>query len=174
MFNFITIAFLTGTSVAPVIFVYSTMALLAGSKIEAIILVLAGMFLATMASWLLHRARTRMETFSLTINSLESADRENMGVLILYLAPLLETSFDMLDWTILVPMGALFFALTLTGNSYQFNPLLNVFGWHFYKVGTPEGVTYIFITKRFIPNLHSPFIVTQMTNYTVVETLERR
>ena len=174
MFNFITIAFLTGTSVAPVIFVYSAMALLAGSKIEAIILAAAGIFLATIAIWLLHRARTSMETFSLKINNLELADRENMGVLVLYLAPLLETSFDMLDWTILVPMGALFLALTFTGNSYQFNPLLNMLGWHFYKVSIQEGVTYILITKRFITSVDQSFDVTQMTNYTVVEASNRR
>ena len=167
MFNFITIIILTGTSVAPVIFVYSIMAWLTDMNVEALTLAVVGLSLVGAALCLLRRARTSLETFNMSFTTLESADRENMGILVIYLAPLLETSFDMLDWTILVPLGALFLALTFTGNSFQFNPLLNILGWHFYKVGTPEGVAYVLITRRHIPNMRHSFKVSQMTPYTL-------
>ena len=64
-------------------------------------------------------------------------------MLVVYLLPLLRTSFSDLEPMILIAAVAVFLALALTGYNYHFNPLLRFLGWNFYKVGTPEGVTYV-------------------------------
>ena len=48
-------------------------------------------------------------------------------------------------------------------------PLLGLMGWHFYKVGTKEGVTYVLITKRQLRSASEVISVGQLTEYIVIE-----
>jgi hypothetical protein len=42
-------------------------------------------------------------------------------------------------------------------------------GWHFYKVGTKEGVTYVLITKKHLRNATETIEVGQLTEYIVLD-----
>ncbi|MGO4843118.1 hypothetical protein AB4144_63685, partial [Rhizobiaceae sp. 2RAB30] len=58
--------------------------------------------------------------------SIEAADRENMGFLILYLLPLFTAQFNALNWDVWLPATLIFAAVVATGYSYHFNPLLGL------------------------------------------------
>ncbi len=118
---------------------------------------------------LLAYLRRRLEKISFSFSSVETADRESVGMLVLYLLPLLETSFSNLGILMLIPAVVIFLALALTGYNIHFNPLFNLLGWHFYKVGTQEGVTYVLITKKRITNVAEGVTVGQLTAYTLVD-----
>ena len=104
-----------------------------------------------------------------SFSSVEVADKESLGLLVIYLVPLLRTSFSDLEYLVLVPAVAIFLALALTGHNYHFNPLLKLFGWNFYKVGTPEGVTYVLITRKTLRRGVGNFTVSQLTDYTLID-----
>ena len=161
---------LTATSVAPVVLVYAIMAFLERCYAPAAILLAVGLMAFTAGPLLLSWARKRMEKHDITIGSVEAADRESIGLLILYVLPLLRTSFLDLDLLVLVPAGVIFLTLALTGHSFHFNPLLNILGWHFYKVSTPEGVTYVLVTKAHFHNTQDKVTVSQLTRYTLIQT----
>ena len=116
--------------------------------------------------------KRHLEELKFSFSSVEVADRESLGLLVVYLVPLLRTSFSDLEYLVLVPAVAIFLALALTGHNYHFNPLLRMFQWNFYKVGTSEGVTYILITRRTLRNAVGRITVGQLTGYTLID-LER-
>ena len=68
-----------------------------------------------------------------------------------------------------VPAIAIFLALAFTGYTFHFNPLLNLLGWRFYKVGTPGGVTYALITRKDIRNVTDTIVAGHLTPYTLID-----
>ena len=160
---------LTGASLAPVLFVYAMVALLEGDFAPAVALSMVGMLLIGLGLVLLTFIKVRLEKFDFSFDKVEVADRESVGLLVVYLLPLLRTSFSDLEFLVLVPAVAIFLALALTGYNYHFNPLLRLLGWHFYKAGTPEGVTYILITRRNLRSSVGSITVGQLTGYTMID-----
>ncbi len=138
---------LTGTSIAPLLLVYASLALLECEYIAAAILVALGVGFFALWCFLMRHAKRNLERVTISCSSLEAVDRSSVGVLILYLLPLLRTSFSDLELQIVIPGVVIFLALALAGYGFHFNPLLNLFRWHFYKVYTDEGIYYILITK---------------------------
>jgi hypothetical protein len=45
--------------------------------------------------------------------------------------------------------------------------------WHFYKVGTKEGISYVLITKKQLRNATATIEVGQLTEYIVIDLGER-
>ena len=160
---------LTSVALAPVAFVYALVAALEGECWWAVGIGAAGLVMVGLALGLLRSFKNHLEPVPLKFSSAEVADRETIGLLVFYLLPLLKTSFVNMEWVIIVPMVAIFLALALTGYNFHFNPILALFGWKFYKVGTPEGITYLLITKRRLQRVADTLNVGRLTNYTLVE-----
>ena len=160
---------LTGTALAPVLFVYAVVAAIECEFIAAAIVAGVGLLLVVVGILLLKFVKVHFERLTLRITSVEIADRESVGILVLYLVPLLRTSFSELEYVVLVPAVAIFLALAVTGYNFHFNPLLRAMGWNFYKVGTPEGVTYVLITRRTVRNGSVNIVVGELTSYTVID-----
>ncbi len=169
MLSWIAKILLTSTAIAPVGFTYAWVAWLGGDKLFAALSVCVSLFLVLICIWMLRYAKKNLERINFTVSSVEAADRENMGFLILYLLPLFTSSFSSLNWTVWVPTLITFAVITSTGYSYHFNPLLGIMRWHFYKVGTPEGVTYVLITKKELRRASQPLVVSQLTEYIVID-----
>jgi len=92
-----------------------------------------------------------------------------MGFLLIYLLPLFTAEFTTLNWQIWAPAIAIFAAVVATGYSYHFNPLLGLLGWHFYRVGTEQGVTFVLITRKHLRNAQETLKVGQLTEYIVID-----
>ncbi len=154
------------------LFVYAVVGFFEGKWLPSAALALTGLFLVVLGLALLVFVKKHIERLPFSFSSVEVADRESLGLLIVYLVPLLRTSFSDLEYLVLVPAVAIFLALALTGHNYHFNPLLRLFRWNFYKVGTSEGVTYVLITRRTLRSAVGNVIVGQLTDYTLID-LER-
>ena len=59
--------------------------------------------------------------------------------------------------------------ITATGYNYHFNPLLGLLKWHFYKVQSNEGVTYVLITKKQLRTAANAVTVGQLTEYILID-----
>jgi hypothetical protein len=169
MLNGLAKLLLTSTAIAPVLLTYAWLAYLANEKffVAAILGACAALILICLG--LLHYAKTHLERVNFTTVSIEAADRENMGFLLLYLSPLFTSTFTSINWQVWVPTILIFAGVVATGYSYHFNPLLGLMGWHFYKVGTPEGVTYVLITKKQLRSVAGTIEVGQLTEYIVMD-----
>lgn len=161
---------LTSTALAPVLLTYAWMAARSGAGEFAAILAAGCAALVLICIAVLAYAEKELEKIPFKVASVEAADREHMTFLLLYLLPLFTSDFDSLNWDVWVPAILVFAIVTATGYSYHFNPLLGIcFGYHFYKVGTEECVTYILITKKELRNVTTVLYVAQLTEYIVIE-----
>ena len=160
---------LTATAVAPVLIAYAIVALIEQDILSCIVIISITIVLVILCFILLRLIRNKQAPFSLSITAVDSADRESLGLMVLYLMPLIGFRFSELDWRMLAPAIVLFLSLVVTGTSYHFNPLFNCLGWHFYKVDTKENVKYLLITKKRLRNVNSPISVVELSKYTLME-----
>lgn len=169
MLNWLAKLLLTSTAIAPVLLTYAWVAYQAGETQQAIALLASCLGLIVICLGMLRYANRHLERVAFVASTVEAADRENMGFLLLYLLPLFTAEFTTLNWQVWVPAIVIFAGVVATGYSYHFNPLLGLMGWHFYKVGTDEGITYILITKKQLRNATETMTVGQLTEYIVID-----
>lgn len=159
----------TATAVAPVGYVYAWALLLENRGKEAgILVVICGLLILT-AAYFLYWSSNNLEVKNLDLQSVEIADQENVAFLLLYISPLFRANPSDLNYAIAIPVVILFTIVIMFGNNYHFNPLLNVFGWHFYKVKTPDGVARVLITRKTIRNILGKRKVVELSDYVVLE-----
>jgi hypothetical protein len=157
------------SAMAPIAVVYSWVAYQDNRFYVAIILVIICVILVLVCILVLDQSKAKLERFPFKPVSVEAADRENVAYLLLYLSPLFTDKLSDLNVSIIAPTMIIFALLSSTGNSYHFNPLLGLFGWHFYKVASTEGVVYVLITKKHLRNTSQISQVGQLTDYILID-----
>lgn len=172
MFSTVARILLTSTAIAPVGFTYAWVGYMQGSTKPAIVIAIVSVLLVIVCLWLLGYARRKLERMQFAASKVETADRENMGFLLLYLLPLFTSDFKSLDWQLWVPTIFIFMIVTATSYSYHYNPLIGMLGWHFYKVESREGVTYVLITKKQLRKAIEKIEVGQLTEYILIDLEE--
>jgi len=160
---------LTSTAVAPVLLTYAWVAYQSGNRRAALMFFIVFVALFLICIGMLSYALNRLPTTNFKVTSVEAADRENVGFLLIYILPLFTADFDSLNWDVWLPTLVIFAGVVATGYSYHFNPLLGLLRWHFYKVGTSEGVTYVMITRKELRTSKGDFEVAQLTEYIVLD-----
>lgn len=172
MFGRLAKSLMIASALAPVGLVYAWIVWRNQQHGIAIGIVAACSTLVLICVYLLRQARTSLERFPLTITSVEPADRENIAFMLLYLSPLFTSELGQLNINLLIPTLLIFTLLTATGYNYHFNPLLGLAGWHFYKVESAEGVTYVLITRKQLRNTSTINHVGQLTEYILIDLEE--
>lgn len=169
---------LTATAIAPVGLTYAAVAAINDRWDVTVIIGLVSVGLVGICLRILHAAQRKRSgsdyrgpgPVKFPITSVEPADRENTAIILLYLMPLFTADFNELNWMIWIPTLAIFAVIAFTSHSYFFNPLLGLFGWHFYKVGTPEMVTRVLISKRTIRKGKCDIVGIDLGDYVILET----
>jgi len=164
---------LTASAIAPVCFTYTWVAITQGESGVAFVALGAGIIAVFMCLAVLGYAQTNLEVMPFKPETIEAADSENMAFMLLYLLPLFTDKINTLNWSLWLPTLAVFAVITATGYGYHFNPLLGLMRWHFYKVSSAEGVTYILITKKHLRTAASTLSVGQLTEYIIID-LEKK
>jgi hypothetical protein len=169
MFNSFAKALLVLTSLAPVCLVYAWVVAAEGYYYWTAGLVVVTAILIAVCNDVLIGAKKNLERMPFSAKSVEAADRENIAFMLLYLSPIFAEAFGSLNVNIIVPTMLLFLLLSMTGYNYHFNPLLGLLRWHFYRVSSQEGVTYVLITKKQMRKATDVTIVGQLTEYILID-----
>jgi hypothetical protein len=160
---------LTASSIAPVGFTYAWVAYFQGQAKVAIIAALVGVAAVILCLLVLRYARKNLEKLKFNLQTIEAADSENLGFMLLYLLPLFTDKIVTLNWELWIPTVLVFGLIIATGYGYHFNPLLGILQWHFYKITSIEGVTYVLITKKHLRSAEEPLTVGQLTEYILID-----
>ena len=120
--NLVTSIVLTGASIAPVLFVYAVVGFFEGERLPSALLAVAGFILVILGLGLLVCIKKRLERMQFSFSSVEVADRESIGLLVVYLVPLLRTSFSDLEYLVLVPCSCHLFGLGYNWSQLPFQP----------------------------------------------------
>ena len=135
----------------------------------ALVAALSCVLLGAGSLWIIEKAQARLERLPISIKKAKSADKEVIGFFVAYALPLVfrgQASPDFGAW--ILAAGMLLFVLWST-HSLQVNPVLGLFGYHFYEVETADGITYLLISKRRIGNALTIKFVVQLSEYGILE-----
>jgi hypothetical protein len=174
MLGFFSRLLFTTTAIAPVALVYAYALWIDQKPSTAVAVAVAALALVGIALLFISAAFEKLATSKIELTSAETADQENVAFLLLYVSPLFTADVAALNFSIALPVVALFVLVVMSGNNYHFNPLLNIFGWHFYKVDTPDKVTRVLITRRSIRNVIGELSIVQLSDYVIMEVPKRR
>ncbi|GAM02833.1 hypothetical protein [Sphingomonas parapaucimobilis] len=169
MLNALARILLTSSAIAPVGLTYAWVAYTQNDLRAALYIAIGSLATVAICLMMLRYAKKNLEITLFQASEVEAADRENMGFLLLYLLPLFTSQFNTLNWQLWIPTLGIFAIITATGYNYHFNPLLGILRWHFYKVKSREGVTYVLITKKQIRSAANPISVGQLTEYILID-----
>lgn len=169
MFSSFTKLLLVLTALSPIALVYGWVTYSEGFYWASMGLISACIILTVLTLAALALSEKYLERFEFKFNSVEPVDQENVTFLLFYLSPLFVDKLGSLNFNVLVPALAIYALLTATSYSYHFNPLLALMGWHFFKVTSPEGVTYVLLTTKKINNIDSISQVGQLTDYMLID-----
>ena len=159
------------TSVAPALLTYALVALYMREIKTAIILVIPAVIAVVIFSLMLKYMKGNLERMELKMMSVEAADQESLSLLLIYILPLLRPQFEFssVDWITWGIVLVVLVGVMSTGYGYHFNPLLNLMGWHFYKVGTDEGMNYLLITRKRIYNASEKIETGRLGEYIAID-----
>jgi hypothetical protein len=164
---------LTSTAIAPVGLTYAWVAYNEKYYSTSCIILFICCFLVFVCDFVLRSARNKVSVSDFKASSIEAADHENTAFLLLYIMPLFTSKFGGLEWQFWIPTVVIFAVITATGYNYHFNPLIGLMRWHFYKVESTEGVTFILITKKHLRTAAETIKVGQLTEYILLDVGEK-
>ena len=160
---------LTASSIAPVGCTYAWVAHSQGENRVAILSVVVSVVAVLVCIFVLKYSKRNLESIPFKVKEIEAADSENLGFMLLYLLPLFTDKIGTLNWDVWIPVVIVFAIVIATGYGYHFNPLLGILQWHFYKVKSDGGVTYVLITRKHLRGAAATISVGQLTEYILLD-----
>lgn len=132
---------------------------------------LVALILSGLCFGLVQRSASRhgLERFPVKIKSVKTVDNEIVGFLLIYLLPLINQSQNNISLPVLLFIAVLFFFIVYNSHAYHFNPLLGLFGYHFFEVTIEGDITYVLITRQNITDCKAISQVVQLTEYMILD-----
>ena len=158
-------ATLIATAFAPALGVYGVVLLTECEYLLSFLFIGTGVVLWALCHLFLRWSVRRASRLELKPTSVEVADSETLGFLLVYLLPLITRDLTEYNWIAWVIVASVFVLVVAAGYTYHFNPLLVLTGWHFYKINTTEEVRYVLITRDRILEANKPRKVGRLTEY---------
>lgn len=161
---------LAATAFAPVLLVYTIVSAINSNYCHAAAFLISCAILTLMCMALLRFASKQFQSRGYCTATVEVADGEVFGLLLVYLLPLITRDLDDYNWPVWIVVMFLFCLVVATSYGYHFNPLLIFLGYHFYKVKEENNnITHILITRRRIYKARDKLKVARIAPYTLVE-----
>lgn len=118
---------------------------------------------------LLRYSHRTIEVIPVNIVEVSSADKESIGFILVYLLPLAQETTPY-SLPVIIFVAIIFFFVVLSSNSYHFNPLLTIFGYHFYDVKVDGGLSYVLLTKRNVRDCRTIHRVHLLSDYMILDS----
>jgi len=157
------------TALTPIALVYAWVAYSEDLIALSMILLLMTILLDGFCYIALKHAHRHLEAMPFKYNTAEPADQENISFILLYLSPLFVNKISDVNLNVLIPTLTVYGMLVATSYTFQYNPLIALMGWHFYKVESREGITYVLLTTKKIKNIDQISKVGQLTGYMLLD-----
>lgn len=131
-------------------------------------------FLIIVSYEIIKFSEKNLEVMPIEIRSIAPADKEVAAFLIAYILPFLNI-ININTWTEVFIVAILYVAVLTTGN-YHFNPVLSLFGYHYYEItielnenGRLHSYTYVLMTRKVIKDCREIKSVIQVSDYMLME-----
>jgi len=115
----------------------------------------------------IHLSKSKLEVMNVKISTVQNSDNEVVTYIFAYILPLI--GFD-LKITLFILLLYLF--IVFTTNIYHFNPIIGLFGYHYYTISFENGTTFVLISKKTLMNAKEINSVVQLDDYTLLEVIK--
>ena len=160
---------LAATAFAPVLLTYAAVSLINCDYWYAAAFVAGCVLLVLLCVSLLHFAKSHLQSRSYRATTIETADNEVFGLLLIYLLPLITRDLVTYNWLAWILVTLLFCLVVATSYGFHFNPLLVFLGYHFYRVTETDGMPQVLIANRRIYKTGETLDVARLADYMLIE-----
>ena len=167
--NFIFRTLFTATAFAPASFVYALVWFSQERYLGGCICIAAGVFLVLGGLGIASQAKKTLPSLPYTAKQVETADSEIIGFLLIYLLPLMTDDYSTTNWFLWILIAVVFCWLVAASYGYYFNPVLSMFGWHYFKTTDDQGRTSVLITKKRLYDPNTQLLVGKIAEYVLIE-----
>ena len=160
---------LAATAFAPAALIYSIVWTMSRCYLQAAIwLAVSGVMFGM--CWLIVRYALRtLQDIPYKATKVEVADNEVVSFLLIYLLPLITRDLATYNWAVWILVALILCYVVAKSYGYHFNPVLAMFGWHFYKVSDKEGMTYVLISRRRLYKADTAITVGELSDYVLID-----
>lgn len=130
---------------------------------------LVAVLLTLLCGGLVRLSGKKLEKLPVKIQAVRTVDKEIVGFLLVYLLPLINQTSNTINLPTLIFIAVIFFFIVQNSHAYHFNPLLGLFGYHFYEATLEGNIAYVLVTKQNIADCKSISQVVQLTEYMILE-----
>lgn len=107
----------------------------------------------------------------LTTKKVKTSDKEVLAFLLVYLMPLFTKDLIFTgNWLTPVYIMVIIAFCVYHSNTFTFNPLLSMAGYHFYEVENENGMTYLLISQKTIHRHDNVLQVKRIADYIYLDT----
>lgn len=160
---------LTVTAFAPIMLVYALVSFTYGEFWCGGLWIALSIALALICWAVITWVKRTLEAIPYVPCSVENTDGDTLNLLLMYLVPLITRDLYTYNWSIWIVVSVLFFGLVALGFGHQYNPVLTIFCYHYYRVKSKSNVTQILITKRRIYNSGEQISVGELSDFLLIE-----
>ena len=157
------------TAFAPVLLTYAVVSVFNCEYWHAAFFLVTCGLLVLMCYSLLRFAKSHLQSKTYRAATVETADNEIFGLLLVYLLPLITRDLAIYNWPSWILVTLFFCFVVATSYGYHFNPLLVFLKYHFYKVAETDGMPHILITNRRIHKTGETLDVGELAEYVLIE-----
>jgi hypothetical protein len=124
-------------------------------------------FLLILICWLVILAcKQSLPEEPLTTKKVKTSDKEVLAFLLVYLMPLFTKDLIFTEnWLTPIYILAIIAFCVYHSNSFTFNPLLSMAGYHFYEIENENGMTYLLVSKKTIHRHDNALRVKRISDY---------
>jgi len=166
---------LVATSLAPALGAFALIEWQKGRLLNAVCLLVAGILLVAVCCLLILYVRRNVERQHLEITAVESTDKDSLAFLIAYLFPLFTGKFPNISereyWLLTVYVFAIMGLTVYHSNAFHFNPILALFGYHFYQITADKGMKYLLIAREVVRVQNPDIEVVKLSDYVYLEVV---
>lgn len=132
---------------------------------------LGGGIALVLVCWLvMWRCQVVLPEEPLNTKKVKTADKEVLAFLIVYMLPLFTKDLIFTgNWVTPVYIVGVIAYCVFHSNSFTFNPLLSMAGYHFYEVENDGGMTYLLISRQTLRRQDNALRVKQLGDYIYLE-----
>lgn len=164
-------ALLAATALAPVLLTWAYVRVReSGALVDAAVPVCSAIALVVVCRVLIGAAVKYLSNLTpFHAQTVKASDNELVTFVLAYLFPLVGLSDANVDVLAVGFAIGLLLVIVMSTHAYQTNPLLSLFGYHFYEVESTNGVTYFILSKQVIRNASDIRTVKQIAPFVLLD-----
>lgn len=159
----------TLTGFAPVAFVYALVWLEEGALNGFLLCMVLGAVGVVGCMILVWYMKKHLQSMSYVAQEVETADNEILGFVLIYMFPLITREYSTENWWAWVLVVGIVCWVVAKSYGNQFNPVLAILGWHFFKVKDRQGRSFVLITKKKMYEPNETLTVVKMADYVLLD-----